>query len=235
MAPAESHSLYNSYVGPTTLEYEKSHAGGRMGGGKDVFNDLGFVIRGRAETGEDIHLWMFIYQQEGPEVIVDGDLTQTLLLYGKFDEEQKKNIVDAPYVNKGQNIDDLRMLTCSNTKLFGAIDLTRAMLSHLRQKKSPAVVFIGPISGWQSKVIANAYSATVCDRVYFHDAPCVHHVVALDLYLAISECLQKEASFFSIRYIIFEPWFLRSEVMREGTISRLNRRAFRISKIEMMR
>ena len=106
MAPAESHSLYNSYVGPTTLEYEKSHAGGRMGGGKDVFNDLGFVIRGRAETGEDIHLWMFIYQQEGPEVIVDGDLTQTLLLYGKFDEEQKKNIVDAPYVNKGQNIDD---------------------------------------------------------------------------------------------------------------------------------
>lgn len=106
MSPSDQHSLYNSYVGPTTLDYERALTKGRTGGGKDLFNDLGFVIRGKAKTGEDVHLWMFIYQQEGPEVIIDGDLTQTLLLYGKFSDEDKQCIRDYPYVNKGQNIDD---------------------------------------------------------------------------------------------------------------------------------
>jgi len=64
------------------------------------------VIRAKAETGEDIHLWMFIYQQKGPEVIVDGDLTQTLLLYGKFGDRERTQISDTPFINKGQNIDD---------------------------------------------------------------------------------------------------------------------------------
>src|ERR1700753_536646 len=101
MSPSDQHSLYNKYVGPTTLDYERALTAGRTGGGKDLFNDLGFVIRGKAETGEDFHLWMFIYQQEGPEVIVDGDLTQTLFLYGKFSDEDKQSIRDYPYVNKG--------------------------------------------------------------------------------------------------------------------------------------
>lgn len=106
MAPSDNHSLYHKYCGPTTLNYERAMTAGRTGGGKDLFNDLGFVVRGKAKSGEDIHLWLFIYQQEGPEVIVDGDLTQTLFLCGKFSDEDKLSIRDQPYVNKGQNIDD---------------------------------------------------------------------------------------------------------------------------------
>jgi len=105
MAP-KGHSLYVKHVGPTTLDYERALTKGRLGAGKDIFNDLGFVIRGKAESGEDVHLWMFIYETKGPEVIIDGDLTQTLMVYGKFSDEDKKSIRDAPYINKGQNIDD---------------------------------------------------------------------------------------------------------------------------------
>jgi len=49
---------------------------------------------------------MFIYQQKGPEVILDGNITQTLLVTAKFPDGEEKTIRDRPYVNKGQNIDD---------------------------------------------------------------------------------------------------------------------------------
>jgi len=45
-------------------------------------------------------------RQKGTEVIIDGDVTQTLLVYGKFTDEEKKDMHDTPYVNKGQNIED---------------------------------------------------------------------------------------------------------------------------------
>jgi hypothetical protein len=35
------------------------------------------MIRGQADEGEDVQLWMFIYIQRGAEIIVDGDFTQT--------------------------------------------------------------------------------------------------------------------------------------------------------------
>jgi hypothetical protein len=98
------HGLYHSKVMPVELEHLKSHAQGRDSVG--LFNDCGFVVRARAESGEDIHLWMFIYQQRGSEVVIDGDITQTLLVYGKFSDEAKKSMHDTPYINKGQNIDD---------------------------------------------------------------------------------------------------------------------------------
>jgi hypothetical protein len=45
-------------------------------------------------------------RQKGNEVIIDGDVTQNLLVYGKFTEDEKKDMHDTPYVNKGQNIED---------------------------------------------------------------------------------------------------------------------------------
>ena len=82
----------------------KNHSKGRDS--KGLFNDCGFVVRAKAESGEDIHLWMFTYRQRGSETIVDGDITQTLMVYGKFSDDEKKSMRDTPYTNKGQNIDD---------------------------------------------------------------------------------------------------------------------------------
>ena len=99
-----THQQAHSYVGPVILDGSRSHAAGRDSG--DLFNDYGFVIRGRTTTGEDFHLWLFTYILRGAEVIIDGDVTQTLLVYGKFSPEEKKSMHDTPFVNKGQNLDD---------------------------------------------------------------------------------------------------------------------------------
>jgi len=72
----------------------------------EFFNDSGFVIRGRTEDGEDIHLWSFLYQQRGREIIIDGDVNQTLCIVTKFSDAEKKSMHDTPYINKGQNIED---------------------------------------------------------------------------------------------------------------------------------
>lgn len=96
---------YYSAGGPIKIDYERSMRSKHLPG--DLFNDCGFVIRAKAETGEDFHLWSFIYEQKGQEIIIDGDVGQTLLVYGKYSDEEKQYMhPDTPYVNKGQNIDD---------------------------------------------------------------------------------------------------------------------------------
>jgi len=97
-------SQAHSHVGPVTLEYSKAHTAGRVD--HEVFNDYGFVVRAKAESGEDIHLWLFTYQLKGPEAIIDGDVTQTLLVFGNFSDKEKETISDNSYINKGQNLDD---------------------------------------------------------------------------------------------------------------------------------
>jgi len=99
-----AHQQGHFHTGPVLLDYSRSYAEGRLG--HEIFNDYGFVVRAKAETGEDFHLWLFTYQLKGPEVIIDGDVTQTLLVFGKFSDEEKTRISDNPYVNKGQNLED---------------------------------------------------------------------------------------------------------------------------------
>jgi hypothetical protein len=73
----------------------------------ELFNDIGFVIRAKADIGEDVHLWTFVFQLQGPEIIVDGDVTQTPLVYSKFSDSEKQYMrPNAPSVNKGPNIED---------------------------------------------------------------------------------------------------------------------------------
>ncbi|GAB7356272.1 hypothetical protein MBLNU459_g7081t1 [Dothideomycetes sp. NU459] len=96
--------IYKIATGDVKLDYQRNLAVGRDS--KELFNDYGFVVRAKAKTGEDIHLWMFTYRLKGPEIIIDGDLTQTLMVWGKFTSEEKKYMRDLPFVNKGQNIDD---------------------------------------------------------------------------------------------------------------------------------
>ncbi|KAG9605842.1 hypothetical protein KCU77_g577, partial [Aureobasidium melanogenum] len=104
--------IYKTSAGPVKLDYERNNQEGRDS--KELFNDYGFVVRAKAKTGEDIHLWMFIYKLKGPEAVIDADLTQTLMVYGKFTDEEKQHMTDRPFVNKGQNIDDYyKPGTCS--------------------------------------------------------------------------------------------------------------------------
>jgi len=100
----ENLAIYGTETGPIPLDIEKGCR--HLDKGPGFFNDYGFVVRAKTETGEDFHLWLFSYVVRGPEVIVEGDITQTLLVWGKFTDEEKKTIRDRPYVNKGQNLED---------------------------------------------------------------------------------------------------------------------------------
>ncbi|KAF2496906.1 hypothetical protein BU16DRAFT_580922 [Lophium mytilinum] len=102
--PADDSALFGTYTADPVIDSEKFLIANREH--NEVFNDNGFVVRARATNGEDVHLWMFMYQQKGPEVIVDGNITQTLLVSAKFGDGEEKVVQDRPYVNKGQNIDD---------------------------------------------------------------------------------------------------------------------------------
>ncbi|TVY84664.1 putative oxidoreductase [Lachnellula suecica] len=93
-----------------------------------------------------------------------------------------------------------RLLASFNTNLFDAVNLTRAVLPHFRQKKAGILVFMGSIGGWQGEVGAGAYSATK---------------FAME---EVVECLQKETSGFSIRSVIFEPSHYRTKVMHGDNV-----------------
>lgn len=101
---ADNGGVYKSEIHPIQAWHERSHQSDKDF--DQFFNDMGFVIRGRTEDGHDIHLWTFHYQQRGAEVVLDGDITQSLFMAAKFSDEEKKTMHDIPYVNKGQNIED---------------------------------------------------------------------------------------------------------------------------------
>lgn len=71
-----------------------------------LFNDYGFVVRAKSDEGEDIALWTFMYRQQGPEIIIDNDVTQTCFIAGKFSDTEKAHMHDVPFISKGQNIED---------------------------------------------------------------------------------------------------------------------------------
>jgi short chain dehydrogenase len=48
----------------------------------------------------------------------------------------------------------------SSTNIFGALNVTRAVLPYFRAQKSGTVVWIGSIGGWRGGANAGLYSAT---------------------------------------------------------------------------
>ncbi|KAJ5638375.1 hypothetical protein N7490_008254 [Penicillium lividum] len=101
----ENQTIYCAHAGPIPLAVERKIQSYDYDG--ELFNDYGFVIRAKAETGEDIYLWSFIYQQQGDEAVVSGDVSQTLVIYGTFSDNEKKFMhPDCSTVNKGQDIED---------------------------------------------------------------------------------------------------------------------------------
>jgi len=61
MSPSDTDFMYHAHVGPVSLDYERDNTEGRNSA-KELFNDYGFVIRAKAASGEDLHLWMFTYR-----------------------------------------------------------------------------------------------------------------------------------------------------------------------------
>jgi len=96
--------LFQMVSQPIKLSDEGANTRGREQ--METFNDSGFMIRARAETGEDIQLWTFLYQQRSSEVIINGDLCQTCLIVSDFPADEQSTMHDTPFLNKGQSVED---------------------------------------------------------------------------------------------------------------------------------
>lgn len=134
-------------------------------GGEAFCNDYGFVVRAKAETGEDIHFWSFIYEQKSPESIIDGDVVQTLLVYGKYtDEERQFMHPDAGTVNRDQNIEDCYKR--GEMKIEEAADEVRWILGgRIHQGAPPKFRISGEQDGTGVKVDINIEQR---DLAFYH-------------------------------------------------------------------
>ncbi|KAL8893656.1 MAG: hypothetical protein Q9192_005048 [Flavoplaca navasiana] len=88
-----------------------------------------------------------------------------------------------------------RWLAQFNSNFFGAVTLTRAILPHMRLRRSGTIVNNGSMLGWQSLPGCPGYNATK---------------YALEAY---TENLQIELSPFNVRSIVFEPGHFRTSII----------------------
>ena len=51
-------------------------------------------------------------------------------------------------------------LTSSSTNVFGALNVSRAFLPYMRQRKSGTIVFLGSLGGWNGGPLAGLYCST---------------------------------------------------------------------------
>lgn len=85
-----------------------------------------------------------------------------------------------------------------NTNVFGALNVTRAFLPYMRERKSGTIVWLGSIGGWRPVPAAGIYAATkAADR-------------------SISETLHDEISPLGLRSISFEFGYFRTSFLEAG-------------------
>ncbi|KAL8832835.1 MAG: hypothetical protein Q9191_000019 [Dirinaria sp. TL-2023a] len=91
-----------------------------------------------------------------------------------------------------------RWLTQFETKFFGTINLTRAIIPHMREKRSGTIVNIGSIFGWRGNAACAAYNASNAALRSF------------------TESLQIELASFNIRSIVFEPGHFSTKITSQA-------------------
>ncbi|KAM3068319.1 hypothetical protein ACMFMG_009459 [Clarireedia jacksonii] len=129
---------------------------------------------------------------------LDSKVHEALKIYGTIDVL----VNNAGYIEAGmiEDITHERLLASLNTNLFGAVNLTRSILPHFREKKAGTIIFMGSIAGWQGQVGGGPYSAAKFGME------------------GIVECLQNETSPFGIRTIILEPGYYRTKLFSSQNI-----------------
>ncbi|TVY41001.1 putative oxidoreductase [Lachnellula occidentalis] len=133
-----------------------------------------------------------------PQAELDKIVEKAIKIYGGIDVlVNNAAYIDAALV---ETLSHERLLASFNTNLFGAINLTRAILPHFRQKKDGILVYLGSVGGWNGAVGTGAYCATK---------------FAMEGYV---ECLQLEINSFGIRSVIFEPGYYRTKMFHPDNV-----------------
>ncbi|KAG8852679.1 hypothetical protein FRB96_008535 [Tulasnella sp. 330] len=88
-----------------------------------------------------------------------------------------------------------------NTNVFGALNVSRAFLPEMRQRKSGTIIFIGSVGGWRGMAGAGLYSAT-------------KHAIR-----GLAESLNLEVSPLGLKVHCIEPGYFRTAFLTPGNRS----------------
>jgi len=85
-----------------------------------------------------------------------------------------------------------------NTNVFGALNVSRAFLPYMRERRTGTIVWLGSIAGWRGSPNGGLYQAS-------------KHAVR-----GLSESLRQEIEPLGLRSICIEPGFFRTEFLQPG-------------------
>ncbi len=99
-----------------------------------------------------------------------------------------------------------------NTNVFGALNVTRAFLPYMRERKTGTVIFIGSVGGWRSVLNAGIYATT---KFAFHGAgfSCFSHRIsrgALHSHTGLSLTLHDEIAPLGLRSVCIDLGYFRT-------------------------
>lgn len=103
-----------------------------------------------------------------------------------------------------------------NTNFFGAVNVTRAFLPYMRERKSGTVVFIGSLASWVACPSVGVYAATKhairgknFAFVVFLDCFCSWLLI---VNIGISSTLHAEVTPFGLRSVCIEPGYFQTSL-----------------------
>jgi len=131
-----------------------------------------------------------------PLPVLEGIAKKSVEIYGRIDVL----VNNAGYIAVGavEESTPEETLAQFNTNVFGALNVTRAFLPYMREKKTGTIAFIGSLGGWRGCPIFPLYAGT-------------KYAIR-----GISESLHEEIAPLGLRSICFEPGYFRTNFLQEG-------------------
>ncbi|KAI6754489.1 hypothetical protein HG530_012241 [Fusarium avenaceum] len=151
---------------------------------RDITRIVPFTSQGAAILESDV-----THSQDAIEQII----SQAVTVYGRIDVL----VNNAGYVAAGswEDLNYHDFLASFETNAFGPLKVTRAILPHLRERRSGTMVFISSLSGWVGHQFTGAYAGSK---------------FALE---GIVESLHKETQPLGLRTLLMEPGRFRTSLL----------------------
>ena len=127
------------------------------------------------------------------QATINDTIARATRIYGRIDIL----INNASYISIGtwEDLEYDDFLAQFDTNVFGTIKVTRALLTHLRERRAGNIVFIGSLSGWIGHPFVSAYAGSK---------------FALE---GIIEGLSKETAHLGIKSLLIEPGRFRTKLL----------------------
>ncbi|KAF5583634.1 Zn(II)Cys6 transcriptional activator [Fusarium pseudocircinatum] len=130
---------------------------------------------------------------------IDQIIAKAIAIYGRID----LLVNNAGFVAAGswEDLSYNEFVSSFETNVFGPIKVTRAVLPHMRARKSGTMVFISSLSGWIGHQFTGAYAGSK---------------FALEGKLGVVESLHNETKSLGLRTLLMEPGRFRTPLLSTG-------------------